>query len=244
VLPDGCLEWIFHLGAPFQRATLSGKWEDQPRSFVVGQLTRFLLLQPTGNIQIMGVRFKPGGAYRLLPCPLNLLTNDNIATAEIWGREGTWLEESVLEASSNTKRRQVVEKFLLNRLTRTAALPRLEAAIEEVIRSRGQTRIHNLASQIGLSSRQLEREFLTGVGFSPKALARIMRFQNLLRLVGEGTLRQWACLALEGGYADQAHMVREFREFAGQTPSEQQVTGELASCFISPERLAVLLGPS
>jgi AraC-like DNA-binding protein len=245
VLPDGCLEWIFHLGAPFQRATLSGEWEAQPRSFVVGELTRFLLLKPSGRIEIMGVRFKPGGAYRFLPFPLDTLTDNQIPTTEVWGREGTHLEEAVLEASSDNERQRLVEEFLLRKLERTTRRPRLEAAIEEIIRSRGQTRVHNLAGQIGLSSRQLEREFRTSVGLSPKALARIMRFQNLLRLVGEGPLREWAYLALEGGYADQPHMVREFREFAGQCPSERvTVAGELASNFISPGRLAALLGPS
>jgi AraC-like DNA-binding protein len=246
VLPDGCMEWIFHLGAPFQRATLSGEWERQPRSFVVGELTRFLLLQPTGRIEIMGVRFKPGGAYRFLPFPLDRFTDNTIPTADVWGRDGTDLEEAVFEATSDRQRQKLVEEFLLAKLETTAPRPRLEAAIEEITRSRGQTRVHDLAGRIGLSPRQLEREFRSGVGVSPKALARIVRFQNLLRLVGEGPLRKWAWLALEGGYADQPHMVREFREFAGQSPSERQVTaaGELASCFISPRRLAALLGPS
>lgn len=246
VLPDGCVEWIFHLGAPFQRATLSGEWEGQPRSFLVGELTRFLLVKPAGQIEIMGVRFKPGGAYRFLPFPLDGLTDNSVPTAEIWGCEGTWLEESVVDASSDAERQQLVEQFLLKRFDRTTSRPRLDAAVEEIIRSRGQTRVHDLAGQVGLSSRQLEREFRSNVGLSPKSLARIMRFQNLLRLVGEGALRDWACLALEGGYADQPHMVREFREFTGQSPSERQVTvtGELGSYFISPRRLTALLGPS
>ena len=72
-----------------------------------------------------------------------------------------------------------------------------------------------------------------------------MRFQNLLRLVGEGALREWTSLALEGGYADQPHMVREFREFAGHTPADREIpSGEFASYFVSPHRLAALLGPS
>lgn len=248
VLPDGCLEWIFHLGAPFERAMpsgASGAWERQPRSFVVGQLTRFFLLRPTGRVDIMGVRFKPGGAYRFLPLPLDSLVDDNVATADVWGREGAWIEAAVQEASSHIERQQLVEEFLCGKLAGTTPRPRLEAAVGEIVRSRGETRVRDVAGQLNLSSRQLEREFRAGVGLSPKVLARTMRFQNLLRLVGESPLRQWAHLALDGGYADQPHMVREFREFAGQSPSERQQTraGELASHFISPRRLAVLLGP-
>lgn len=245
VLPDGCLEWIFHLGTPFQRWTKSGDWEKQPRSFVVGQLTRFLLLQRGGHVAIMGVRFRPGGAYRFLPLPLETITDSTIATGEIFRGEGADLEDAVFEASSNARRQQLVEEFLRRRLGITAYRPRFEAAIGEIIRSRGQARVLEVAKQVEWSSRQLEREFRVSVGLSPKAFARIIRFQNLLRLVGEGALREWASLALEGGYADQPHMVREFREFSGQSPSERQTSsGELGSYFISPRRLAALLGPS
>jgi hypothetical protein len=104
VLPDGCLEWIFHLGAPFRRLNAEHEWEMQPRSFVVGELTRFILLQPTGPVATMGVRFRPGGAYRFLPFPVagrgrpgNDLRRDGaedlkdrLRLPRLWpGREGT-----------------------------------------------------------------------------------------------------------------------------------------------------------
>lgn len=246
VFPDGCLEWIFQLADPFQRSSLSGKWETQPRSFIVGQLTRFLLLQPTGQIEIMGVRFKPGGAYRFLPCPLDCLTNNNVATSDVWGRSGMYLEGAVLDSPDNATRQKLVEKFLSAQLDQTAPRRRLAAAVDEIIRTRGQVRVHDLALTLDVSSRQLEREFRSRVGLSPKALARTIRFQNLLRLLGEVPLREWAHVALESGYADQPHMVREFREFAGQSPAERDVTnaGQFGAYFISPRRLATLLGPS
>lgn len=242
VLPDGCLEWIFHLKAPFRRWTLAGEWELQPCGFVVGEFTQFFLLQPTGPVATMGVRFRPGGAYRFVPFPLAALTDRAIPTEEIWGREGKYLEEAVLTARSHAERTRLVQGFLLSRLA--APRPRFDAAISEIVRSHGQTRVDQLAGRIGWSARQLEREFRASAGLSPKALSRIIRFQNLLRLVGEGRLREWASLALEGGYADQPHMVREFREFSGQSPTEQQATavGDLARHFVSPRRLAALLG--
>lgn len=243
ILPDGCVEWVFHLGEPFQRLTRE-KWETQPRSFVVGELTRFLLVRPTGQSIIMGVRFRPGTAYRFLPLPLDELTDQNIPTGDLWAREGKQLEDAVNEAEDDVERQRLVEEFLLRQLSTTISRPRFEFAVEEIIRHRGQMRVGEVASRIGLSSRQLEREFRLSAGLAPKAFARIIRFQNLLRLVGEGSLREWASLALEGGYADQPHMVREFRDFAGQSPSERDITiaGDLAACFVSPQRLAVLLG--
>ena len=243
VLPDGCVEWIFHLGLPFRR-WLNEKWEVQPRSFVVGELTRFILLQPTGPTATMGVRFRPGGAYHFLPFPLDLLTDEAVPVGDIWGREGEHLEDAVLDAPNDARRRLVVEKFLTARLLNTEPHEQFDAAVSVIMQSRGQTRVAQLAAVVGWSPRQLEREFRTKAGLSPKALARIIRFQSLLQLVGEAPLRQWASLALEGGYADQSHMVREFREFAGQSPTDDQanLSGNLARNFISPRRLAALLG--
>ncbi|HEV7395607.1 MAG TPA: helix-turn-helix domain-containing protein [Pyrinomonadaceae bacterium] len=244
VLPDGCIEWIFHLDSPFQRL-VSETFETQCRSFVVGELTQFILLQPTGRTNTMGVRFRPGGAYRFMPTPLNLLTDETVATEDIWGMDGKFLEEAVLEAANDLERIELIEQFLIARLHITAARPRFEAAVREIVSSRGQHRIEHIAEIIGWSPRQLEREFRASAGLSPKALARVIRFQSLLQLVGENRLRDWVDLALTTGYADQPHMVREFREFCGQTPTEQINTpGNLAHHFVSPHRIAALLGTS
>jgi AraC-like DNA-binding protein len=244
VLPDGCLEWIFHLGAPFGRLNAANEWELQPRSFVVGELTQFILLQPTGAVDTMGVRFRPGGAYRFLPFPVDLLTDSFVSTGNIWGRDGVYLEEAVLSARTPHQRQRLVETFLFNRLADSEPRRRFDAAIGEVMRSRGQTRVNQIAAALGCSPRQLEREFRVAAGLAPKTLARVIRFQNLLWLAGEDALRQWASVALECGYADQPHMVREFRDLAGQSPTERHASprGELSHYFVSPHRLSELLG--
>lgn len=243
VLPDGCIEWIFHLGTPFQRQ-LNGVFESQRRSFVVGELTQFILVQPAGPTLTMGVRFRPGGAYRFMPSPLNLLTDETVSTEDVWGIEGKYLEARVLGEPSQIERQRIIEGFLLARLKRTTERPRFEAAVKEIVGSRGQGRVDHLADRIGMSSRQLEREFQISAGISPKALARIIRFQSLMKMVGESQLRDWAGFALASGYSDQPHMVREFREFCGQSPTEQQALslGNFANHFVSPRRLAALLG--
>ena len=245
ILPDGCLEWIFHLGAPYRRWMPDGRAVLQPRSFVVGELSRYLLLQPTGAVATMGVRFRPGGAYRFLPMPLSELTDAQVPAAEVWGAGGREIEDRVLAARGAERRRRLVEEFLACRLTAAAPRPRLESAVADILRSGGRARVSGIADRLRWSTRQLEREFRAGVGLAPKELARIIRFQNLLRLAGEGALRDWAGLAFEGGYADQPHLVREFRGFAGVTPGAFGVAalGDLAGSFLSPGRLDTLLGP-
>jgi AraC-like DNA-binding protein len=246
VLPDGCLEWIFHVRMPFRRLNRAQQWELQPRSFVVGEISRFILLQPTGPVTTMGVRFRPGGAYRFLPFPVHNLTDDFVSTGDIWGQAGELLEEVVLEARSNHERQQRVEAFLLSRLMESEPQRRFDAAITALMLARGQTPVNQIAAAIGCSPRQLEREFRAHAGLSPKALARVIRFQNLLWLVGESTLRHWSSVALDSGYADQSHMVREFRELTGQSPTERDASpaGALSRYFVSPHRLADLLGSS
>jgi len=71
-------------------------------------------------------------------------------------------------------------------------------------------------SHAGVSARHLERVFFARVGLGPKAFARIVRFQNVLR----SSLPDWAAIAADCGYTDQAHLIHEFREFTGQTPAE------------------------
>jgi AraC-like DNA-binding protein len=82
------------------------------------------------------------------------------------------------------------------------------------------------------------------VGLAPKALARTLRFQNALRLAGRGLSRSWSGIAAECGYADQAHLIREFRALSGATPAERADDGELARNFVTPARLEELLRPN
>ena len=87
-------------------------------------------------------------------------------------------------------------------------------------RSKGTTRIDDLASDMNLSTRRLERHFLTHVGLTPKLHARLVRFDCAVRDLAKRGTTPWAMFALDHGYSDQAHFINVFREFAGVTPAE------------------------
>jgi len=242
VLPDGCLEWIFHLGSPYA----DGSGRPQATSFLASPTTGPLEIAPTGPVSTMGVRFRPGGARGLLP-PLSLFHGAFPTPEEAWDGEGRRAQEEVGNAPGFRARRAVVERFLEKRLERArASSSRLPAAVSLVLARRGRLPVGRIAERVGCSRRQLEREFAEGVGLSPKELSRIARFQNVLRLAGRNPAAGWADLAARCGYADQAHLVREFRAFSGATPtsSKEETHGALARYFIDPARLDTLLSSS
>jgi transcriptional regulator GlxA family with amidase domain len=111
-----------------------------------------------------------------------------------------------------------VENFLTTCVTSAEHDSRLMMLAGKIVDSGGQVSVDQLASDAGISSRQLERRFLREVGIGPKLLGRIIRFQQVFRAV-EQCDATWSAIAVECGYYDQAHLIRDFNQFAQQTPA-------------------------
>ena len=247
VLPDGCVEWILHVGDPWSRLVEepSGalRREMQPRAFVVGQLSRYLLLEPGRRVHTFAVRFRPAGAALLTDGGVDALTNRQERIENVLGAAGGELNERLLLAADDTARQRLVEAFLLARLNHLEEDLRVGAVIEAILRDAAGANVARLADAVGLSPRQLERRFASRVGISPKAFARTIRFQSLFRMLGDEAGQRFADLALAAGYFDQAHLSRDFRELSGQAPRQLLAAqGEVSSHFTSAERLADLFG--
>ncbi len=247
-MPDGCVEWIFHLGTPYvDYSGEDGRERTQPPSFLVGPMTRPIEIAPTGPVSTLGVRFRPGGARGLLP-PLDVFAGAFPTPREVWGSEAGSIEDEVANAPDLPSRRATIEAFLEKRRARERASAfgaQLSAAVGLVLASRGRASVAAIARRVGCSPRQLERAFAAGVGLAPKELLRIARFQNVLRLSGRDRGTGWADLAARCGYADQAHLVREFKSLSGATPASRETTaGALTRYFIDPARLDALLSPA
>ena len=217
ILPDGCVELILNFGDRFFQH-VEGKPELQPRNFVVGQMTGPILISPSGRVELLGIRFQPGGTRPFLDSPAHEFTD---AVVDLGSFSSTF-ERDLLHvcADSRTLAARVAEAdaYLCERLGKTDAdLHLIELALR-IIHRRGLVSVDQLASHAGVSSRQLERRFLREVGIGPKLLARIVRFQQVSRAV-EQCDSAWAEVAVECGYYDQAHLIRDFNQFAQQTPA-------------------------
>jgi AraC-like DNA-binding protein len=217
VLPDGRCELVLHCGDHFQQVADAGT-HTQPRDLFVGPSTRALVIQSGTCIDLVAVRFHPGGAAVLLDVPLSELRDSASACSALDVHFGLDLVDALHERSVDD-RIDLLQNILLRRLQRAhidRQMLRMQHAIE---RARGNVRSAELARHAGLSLRQFQRRFQTAIGISPKVLCRLVRLQSVLALSREpgATLGRIAATA---GYADQPHFQREFRDFAGITPGE------------------------
>jgi hypothetical protein len=224
VLPDGCIEMVFHLEGRFRSSLDPSRL--QPEALVVGQLTRPFHLSATDRVHTFGVRFRPGGAGALLPMPLHLLTDRAEALDGLLGAAGAVLSRRVRSADSDEERVAAVAAELC-RGSETSTPP-LRAALQTISRRRGALRAGELRG-LGLCDRQLRRIFRDAVGIGPKALCRIVRLRSAFAAHQTGAA--WAEAALRAGFCDQAHLAREARAILGAPPTALEEHGPLAAVF-------------
>jgi AraC-like DNA-binding protein len=248
VFPDGCVELVVHLGPPWSwRPDTSGRDEateaplqQQPPAFVVGQLAAPLWLLPSRGGHSLGVRFRPGRACGVVAADLAPLADTVTTIGELWGEV---TQRELLAALDVRREDETAAAVLADVVGRrlagaTPAHPSTLAAVDTILERRGSLRIAPLARAVGWSDRQLERRFQREVGCLPGQLARTVRFQHLLSLVAADRTVDWAGLAWDSGFADQAHLIREFRRFTGATPGRlQEEALALARRFVTRERL-------
>lgn len=243
VLPDGCPELIVHLGDPFARL-IGRRWVVQPNAFLAGTLTSPWMLRAGRHVRTLGIRFRPGATTAVFSLSMLEARDRELPLAGLVGApEAAALIDPLRQARTDARRLAALEDWLTARLRRTA--PRrstARAAVELILRVHGRKRIDDVARALGWSRRRIERAFARDLGIRPKLFARIVRLNAVLATLDEPERTSAVDLALETGYFDQAHLLRDFRMLAGRAPrSRREIDGELARHFTRPERLRALL---
>jgi AraC-like DNA-binding protein len=201
VLPDGCIDLVIHVGR-------SGH--------VVGSLLHGLDVPLVGPTHVVGACLRPGAAARFLGVSADALTDSVATLADLLGDGAARVEDAVGRAEPGGAL-AALSRSLVERGRDLLADPVCAAAAHRFRETPGLS-VAVLADDMGLSTRQLERRFRAHVGLSPKAYGRVVRFDRAVRRLGDGT--PLALLALECGYADQAHLCHEFRALAGRSVRE------------------------
>ncbi len=230
ILPDGCPELVLNLADPFERRTAGGI-EGQPTLLLAGQMLGPSLIRPTGTTDLVGIRFTPWGAHRLLHTPCVELV-DRIVPAEAFAafRPGA-LRERLGQITSLAVRCRALADFLLAALPPAGPPPGMVVALA----TGGFSSVSHAARAGGCSTRHLERLSRDWTGLPPRGLVRLNRFRAAVRLLRDSAPAgpSLARVALLAGYADQPHLTREFGRLAGLTPGRFRASqGQLTSALL------------
>jgi AraC-like DNA-binding protein len=170
---------------------------------------------------VVGTKFRPGAFYPFVRTPMVELTDGSLTLGEAFGPGGDKLEQAVLASGDDREQIALVEAFLRARIP-----PRDEnvAVIGRIVRllldDPSVQRVEDLTARTGMSARTLQRLFRRYVGVSPKWVLQRYRVHEAAERIADGRCQDWAALALELGYFDQAHFIRDFKALVGRPPTE------------------------
>jgi len=169
----------------------------------------------------MGVGFKPGGAFPFLGLGADELLDTHASLQDIWGRGALEIRERISAERTDARRLQILQDALLSRLVRRPERhPAVLSALDYFRRNPSRPIVGNVAREVGLSNRRFIDVFNFQVGVKPKLFLRIQRFQRVLQKVHLLPVVDWGQLALEQGYFDQSHLIRDFVAFSGLSPAD------------------------
>lgn len=219
IFPDGCMELIFHRTSSYSRLE-DNKAIKQPATFIMGQATKALFFLPTPFTSIVSVRFQPFGLAAFTQLPPDEFTNTEVTLEHLWGKKALELEEKVNTLSTD-KAIAVLQHFFFELLCQNKLPHTFEAisAISGIMKKNGgENTINYWAEQANLSERQFNRNFKTLIGISPKDYLKIVRFNKVLEIFNNSDPYTFGALAQQCGYYDQAHFIKDFKEYTGTTP--------------------------
>lgn len=207
---------------PTLRVTLDGSEAAlHAGGFVAGLGDRHAVTEHRGRQRGIQIDLTPTGARRLFGIPMSELAGRIVALRDLFPFAHSALAERLATAGDWRTRLDLVEEFLIRRISGARVdTARVDWAVAQIERSGGRLDVGTLASELGHSHKHLIALFHDQVGTTPKLLASLVRFQRLMSAAHASSSAGWAELALAHGYFDQAHLARDVKRFTGLTPRQ------------------------
>ena len=221
-LPSGEVALIISLGPQWRLIDpATGASAGTLRTFVAGLDDTYSLVESEIPGAAIQVDFTPIGARQLLQLPMHLVSKRTVELTDLFGSQADRLVEQLAEAADWHSRFLTLDNFLLSRIRRYRRSTReIDWAWRQLDLSRGSVRVQKISEQLGWTRKRLVRAFRDEIGMPPKVIARVLRFRKALAEFNVQTIVDFSQLAAESGYSDQAHMIRDFKDFSGLTPAE------------------------
>jgi AraC-like DNA-binding protein len=218
-LPCSFVPLIINFGEPFtlrENAT-----EAHHGSFAAGVYDGPVIVGSGGNAHCLQVNFSPLGALRFFGMAQSEIAGRTLPLDDLLGAGAPRIIAQLHDAADWSQRFVLLDRFIAGRFEHARAP---HAIVREVWhgleRSKGAASIAGLAEAAGVSRRHLAKLFRAEIGTTPKIMARILRFEHARHMAATVPRQGWADIAYAAGYADQAHLVREFRELSGLSPRD------------------------
>lgn len=221
IFPNNKAEVFFNLGDHLRGYSNDSDQEFRLKESVVSGLRHtYFSFHPGHYFSMAGLRFTLFGFHHLFAIPAQHFTNQNFDAMDVWGREMELVRERLMETKSEAGRISVLQDWITNRIS-GASLPDMLQwkKVEEKLSTLREPVASFLEKNIGYSHKHSLQLIKEKAGLTPKMIEKVNRFNRSLRMLNQSTFVSWANLALDAGYADQSHFIREFGHFTGFTPA-------------------------
>lgn len=222
IIPDGTIEMAFILGDDIKRYTSGDEFIIQPRAMVLGQTIEPFYIEPTGYVNTFAIRFYPYGFANFVSIPIKNLANKETPIHLLFGEKtAKELEQKIIEATNSNERIEIIENFLLDKLNEKTTIDNIvKTTIDALLATNGSASISTILKEDLSKRRQLERNFKNQIGVSPKQLGKVIRLQTALKMLLNKKTENLTDIAYKSEYFDQAHFIKDFKEFTGINPKE------------------------
>ncbi len=221
IIQDGSIYILFLFDAEYDIKMNNESFTNISRAHLIGGRKYNTYFAENGLTNVLGIRFRPGGFYPFLKIPAKEISDSFVNLEQLFGNIISEIEEKLYEAKSISDKIRIIESFLLKRISFCLNKPHLPGlTMSNILRANNIASVDQLRNETGYSYKRIERIFLREIGFTPKYLNRILRFQRVLRNIQTESFTTFSELAYNNSYFDQSHFIKEFEYFTGLTPQE------------------------
>lgn len=221
IIPDGCIEMTFNFKDKIKRYVSEKDYIIHPNAMVMGQRTTSYFIEPVGDVDTFAICFYPYGFVNFVSTPLENLVDVETPIESLFGEiPAKALEQEIVQAPNTQERIKIMETFLLDKLNQNVTIENLvKTTVDSLLATNGSSSINTILKDDLSKRRQLERNFKKQIGISPKQLGKVLRLQTALKMLLNDK-ESLTNIAYESEYFDQAHFIKDFKEFIGTTPKE------------------------
>jgi AraC-like DNA-binding protein len=199
-----------------------------------GIRSRYITIPSGRDSEMFVINFHRGRAYPFVEMPMNELTDYVVDGELVMSPEILNLRERLLMIPSINQKFRYTEHYLRRSFEKKLTInPFVEYAVNHLVQSPIQMTLGQLAVKVGFSQKHVIKIFKVHVGVTPKTFLRIMRFQKAIREIESSHIADWATIAHESGYYDQAHFINDFKDFSGFTPQQYLTTSSEFTNYVA-----------